>query len=37
MQKAYENADKISAEVKEREKEEQKKMEWETDNILKLL
>ena len=37
MQEAYSRADKISDEVKEGEEEEQKKVEWETDEILKLL
>ena len=37
MQKAYENADKISAEVKKKEEEEQKMIQWETEEVLKLL
>lgn len=37
MQEAYKNADKISAEVKEKEEEEQKISAKETDTILKFL
>jgi hypothetical protein len=37
MQEAYKNADKVSAEVKQREREEQEKIAWETEEILKLI
>ena len=37
MQEAYSRADEISAEVKKQEEEEQKKTEWETEEMLKFL
>ena len=37
MQEAYRNADAISAEVKEKEEEEQKMIQWETEEILRLI
>ncbi len=37
MQEAYNRADEISAEVKKQEEEEQKKTEWETEEMLKFL
>jgi hypothetical protein len=37
MQEAYNRADEISAEVKKQEEEEQKKIEWETEEMLKFL
>ncbi len=37
MQEAYNRADEISAEVKRKEQEEQKKVAWETEDILKLI
>lgn len=37
LEQAYKNADKISSEVKELEKQEQEKIRTETEDILKLI
>lgn len=37
MQEAYSRADQVSAEVKRKEEEEQKRIKEETDDILKFL
>lgn len=37
MQEAYSRADEITAEVKEKEQEEQRQVEWETEKMLNLL
>jgi uncharacterized protein YjbJ (UPF0337 family) len=37
MQEAYGRADEITAEVREREEAEQKRVEWETEKMLKML
>jgi len=37
MQEAYNRADEISIKVKKQEIEEQKKIEWETEEMLKFL
>ncbi len=37
MQEAYSRADEITAEVREKESEEQKTAEWETEKLLGLI
>ena len=37
MQEAYKNADTVTAEVREKEKKEQKRAEWETDELLNFI